>query len=1274
MPEALRPYIDWVTGTAWPKGDPQGCFRMADACVTAAHQVVAGTVAADPGTAGLVGERWNGAAQEAFVQHVQQTLGGRRAELVRRLIDAAISLNGIGVTIQHAERLITITVLFLLTTLPLVILHAPWLLRNFLQVARLSAERIMINTLILMAVFAGVGGGLEYLTQRSQIAPGGGGRRDAYDWEQVRIGLRDGAINGLLTGLLAGGLGRLATPALRAGVARTEAAFGEKVLAFLTGTAPGQMLQYGVAGAATTALSLTIDGRPLDWDLILKGGTAAMFGADGQHLVTPHLTGPHTGGATPPHGPGRAPEAPGGDPGGPANVPGVPGGDSAASLARVAPAADVHGVAPDANVPPGRDPHAGDGRAPFTRSDPENPSGVRGHVDLGTTRDPRGDRVTPRDTAGTTPSGVQHVNPRLADADPAGGRQTLDPSTGRDPVPADASRQGNRIDAHINGTPDAVPGRHNDVRTFVPDPRTAYQMPPGLHETRLLSASVDSGITHRITLPSDHRAVPEAHPKVQLIGFKDGTDAVYKDLVNTEARDAEYFGAKLKRAAGADVPPVVPHGERGVYVRLIDGREPRLPWDGQHPWYAGRHERTASGVLAGLGYALTLDHDGKPSHIRIGDEGVVRTFDSDMAFRALLPDQNNPFVRSFFDGDRFVDNPLTRGDVDLVRSRISAFEREMRVAGRGDWFDNAMTMLDHIEKHAKGKVSIFDLPGDAIVPPVADRRTAVDSTVDPPPQGARPDAADIPAPRSVDLDPATREPLLPVHTPAELALLRGDLANTIHPDTALRPAQWEAQRSESPTRANGDPDRTGRVYVERRQMLVEGADGVRHKVTEFAVTVRYRADEGVWPQHLTKMMSDAMDGVDLHYNFQHRLADGSQFHVRLSFEEAPPHAPRSAYVLMSDGLGQADSGHWYLKFDPAAVVHVDPSIVAAHEIGHLLGLPDEYRVYNLADHQTMTASGVRSERSIMSGPLEQRWSSGDMVMDHLGNVVYDIVGFTDGNLDNISRFLPELPEFTPGSAPPTAPGGAAHRGRLDLVTGRLIAPGPLRSLMRDFDAGSLDVVQIIDRAEAIFGDRVRESMLNSDYMHYGRALTDTAEHFYGPQRNMLLGNDLARLHDLAEMLGAAPGGDLPAPGFVISRLQDELGVQAVEPRVVEGLARMAEWVTETGRRQPGDTGFMPLDRLAADLTNQPQGAKALLQAAHLFSDAAEQSSRMAEGRGMVDYAAADARLADVIKDHIANNDPLVFWDVVSAIEKEATARESAGSSSANHGQETSTPP
>ncbi|MFI6595579.1 hypothetical protein ACIBHX_04975 [Nonomuraea sp. NPDC050536] len=1029
VPGWLRPYVDWVTGMAWPEGDEHGCFRMADACVVAAHRVVEGTVAADPSTARLIGHDWDGAAQQAFAVHVAMTLGGKQAELVKRLIDAATALNGVGLTIQHAKRMITLIVVFLLLTLPLLIWRAPWLLRPFLQVNRLSALQIARNARTLMTLFAGFGGGMELLTQVTQLL---GGRRDTLDQEQLLRAIRDGGINGLLTALLGGGLGRLATPALRAGVSRAEAAFAEKLLALLTSTAPGQMAQFAVTGAASTALSMAIDGQPLDWDMIVKSGTAAALGADGHHLSGHDVAAPRT--------------------------------DLAHVLGQ---AADVHVDRP------------------------------RGHAD-----------------------------------------------------------------------------EHS------------------------LTASWNSGVVHHQTIAHNSKAGTDA--RITLLQLHDGTWAVHKELVSTEARDAEYYGAKLKRVAGADVPPVIRVGDRAVVVGWADGTHLRVPWDG-NTWHANGHERTASGVRTGLAYALTLDHDGKPAQIRIGEHGQVRSFDHDMAFRGLLPDDKNPFVRTFFHDGAFVDNPLTPGDVAQVRAQMAGFEAQMRADHRGQWFDNASTALEHIERHAKGTTPVFGLPPNAPVhfPP-----------------GAHQPTPHVPQPRSADLNPDTREPLLAQHGLDDRGELAGRLSHTIDPAHAAVPAQWAQERRHVPPVRLEDPFGIPIRTLDKRQLLVPGEHGRHHWVTELTVTLKYRTDRGVGPHELARLMSDAMDGVDLYFNYQHRLPDGSQLHVRLAFEEAPPGGGPYDHLRISPGSGRSMAGRWYV--DTLPVVH-------AHELGHLLGLRDEYRDARFPERRTMTSPGTRATRSLMAGPYTMQWSSGHLVVDHLGNPVLAPLAPRDAHLEVIAGFLGEGGEFLPPSAPPLPRGQVHTQGRFDLAGDRLVAPGTVSSRFTDFGTHGLADVRLMDRTAAIFGGD--SPALTSHHSDFTRALVETAQHFYGPGADTMIRlNDLARLRDLAFLLGAEPGRALPGPDFFTARLREVFGGGAVEPRAVEGLARMAEWITETGDRLPSEPGVGTLHRVAGRLLGQSPWPEVTHRAAHLFSDAAERSPDLAEGRGTVNYPAAGARL------------------------------------------------
>ncbi|MEU9837443.1 hypothetical protein AB0D67_38410 [Streptosporangium sp. NPDC048047] len=160
IPGWAGPYVGWMIGRYWPEGDEERCFRLADACIDAAHRIVAGPGAdrritpgdgpdrqiisgdgpgrrmtlgtgpgrqidaeagAGPGTAAGSGsgplrsggksERtWDGAAHAAFAEHVARVVGGREAELVTRLVGTAIAINDAGVRVRNTKHTIEATV------------------------------------------------------------------------------------------------------------------------------------------------------------------------------------------------------------------------------------------------------------------------------------------------------------------------------------------------------------------------------------------------------------------------------------------------------------------------------------------------------------------------------------------------------------------------------------------------------------------------------------------------------------------------------------------------------------------------------------------------------------------------------------------------------------------------------------------------------------------------------------------------------------------------------------------------------------------------------------------------------------------------------------------------------------------------------------------------------------------------------------------------------------------------------------------------------------
>ncbi|GAB2448951.1 hypothetical protein GCM10027187_15310 [Streptosporangium sandarakinum] len=324
-PDWAKPYVGWVVGMDWPEGDETGCFRLADACVTAAHRLVAGTVADQPWSAGKIGSEWDGEAHKAFTEHVTEVVGGRVAELVERLINTAIALNNIGVQIQYTKYMIEATVWLMIVQVGYLLATAIAnggaslaLIPSRLAIARMAVALIARRALINMAMFAGIVAGMDGGIQLLQIAQG---RRDDLDGRQLAISALSGGAMGALMGGLQGGLTHLATSALRSGLSKAEMSLAEKLLAAATHSIYGQAGQYALTGGITTAGSMLAEGN-FDWDMFWKGVTSSALGADGQHLTTAL----HPNGGPPPSGP----SGPGSPPDGPP-PPGGPPGSGAGS-------------------------------------------------------------------------------------------------------------------------------------------------------------------------------------------------------------------------------------------------------------------------------------------------------------------------------------------------------------------------------------------------------------------------------------------------------------------------------------------------------------------------------------------------------------------------------------------------------------------------------------------------------------------------------------------------------------------------------------------------------------------------------------------------------------------------------------------------------------------------------------------------------------------------------------------------------------------------------
>ncbi|GAA0925131.1 hypothetical protein GCM10009560_26400 [Nonomuraea longicatena] len=382
MPDVAKPYIGWVVGMDWPEGDETGCFRLADACVTAAHALVEGTSAARPGAASKIGQDWEGKAHLEFAAHVSRVQGGKVAQQVDRLVKTAVALNGIGVQIQYAKYMIEATV-WLLAGQIVYLAAAAFasggaslaLIPPRVQLARLTVAQIAKTTLRNIAMFAGIVAGMDGGIQALQMIQG---RRDEIDLKQLGVSALSGAAMGGMMGALSGGLNRMASPALRAGLTRAEMGTADKLLAAASSSIYGQAGQFALTGGITTAGSLLAEGN-FSWEMLAKGVTSSALGADGQHLAGAL---PRTGGdggsgggtATLPDGGGDGPRSNGGS--GSGDGPGSGGGSRTDSTSGYGgPRAD-NSPGTDGGAPSG--PRQDGGPPNGTRQDGGAPNGTGG--------------------------------------------------------------------------------------------------------------------------------------------------------------------------------------------------------------------------------------------------------------------------------------------------------------------------------------------------------------------------------------------------------------------------------------------------------------------------------------------------------------------------------------------------------------------------------------------------------------------------------------------------------------------------------------------------------------------------------------------------------------------------------------------------------------------------------------------------------------------------------------------------------------------------------
>ncbi|WP_327087503.1 hypothetical protein OIE66_35015 [Nonomuraea sp. NBC_01738] len=461
-----------------------------------------------------------------------------------------------------------------------------------------------------------------------------------------------------------------------------------------------------------------------------------------------------------------------------------------------------------------------------------------------------------------------------------------------------------------------------------------------------------------------------------------------------------------------------------------------------------------------------------------------------------------------------------------------------------------------------------------------------------------------PTPRSAELDPGRRTPLLPVHDPVVLAELRGERATTIDPALAVRASEWEDLRQRTPVRgvdhAPWGTKAPLAAPVEVRRMSVVREDGQAHAVTEATVTFRYAPEPGVTPERAAFLKSQVLDGVDLYFNHQHRLSDGSQLHVRVEFEEVT--GPKDAGVVtFHEGNSRPDWLRW--NIDNGVQTH-------AHEVGHHLGLFDEYTDADVQGRRTVTSRFVLNDTNLYGDGVFGVWSTNERVLDHTGMEVPSVTGLRDRHLDAMERVM-QPGEFT--EAPAGARGPAEPHPRPVATAADLRLPAHVEALMERFPPPEgrdpTTHALILDRAHWLNNGRpLTEPMIERTV-----ALFQTAKDLYGTNPPAVSFADLNRLNSLSRILDPHR---LPDAAWLLQQVDQLIdGPVKANPRLVEGMGHLVDWFHQLRDEVlPGETGQATLTRAAASLLDTEPGPVTNRRAAVNFAYAAENSEAIASGR------------------------------------------------------------
>ncbi|MEO6083245.1 MAG: hypothetical protein ABIQ18_09070, partial [Umezawaea sp.] len=118
----------------------------------------------------------------------------------------------------------------------------------------------------------------------------------------------------------------------------------------------------------------------------------------------------------------------------------------------------------------------------------------------------------------------------------------------------------------------------------------------------------------------------------------------------------------------------------------------------------------------------------------------------------------------------------------------------------------------------------------------------------------------------------------------------------------------------------------GPIAYDKRSIDVNGV-----KVQDYTVKVFLNPSTSTTPAQVDAVKARTVEGVESLFNQGHRLPSNDQLHVTVEFTDNP--ADAHGHIAITDPNGRANQLNWPVDTDSRRL---------AHEVGHFLGLQDEY--------------------------------------------------------------------------------------------------------------------------------------------------------------------------------------------------------------------------------------------------------------------------------------------------------------------------------------------